>query len=136
MTPLEERFGVWKDRRSCGTCTACCFIFAVPAVPTRDYEWCQHCTPGVGCGIYDARPEDCRAFYCLWRMGFGGDIDRPDRHGVVMDLQVEGDQRVVRVWQPQQLQERKLKSALRMVAQMRDEFGMTTRFEAHGPRGR
>jgi len=141
MTPLEERFEAWKDRRSCGSCTMCCFVFEVPAVPTRDYEWCQHCAVGVGCGIYQDRPRDCASFYCLWRMGFGADEDRPDRHGVVMDLQsklVDG-QVVVRVWRPRQLQERRLKSAARSVREVADALakdGHEVRLESHGPRRR
>jgi len=139
MTPLEERFEVWKDRRSCGSCTMCCYVFEVPAVATRDYEWCRHCRVGVGCGIYETRPEDCRSFYCLWRMGFGTDEDRPDRHGVVMDLQdrlVDG-QLVVRVWRPRQLQERRLRSAGLMVREVIETLtrdGYAVRAESHGPR--
>ena len=29
-------------------------------------QWCQYCTPGRGCGIYDSRPDYCRAFQCEW----------------------------------------------------------------------
>jgi hypothetical protein len=29
-------------------------------------RWCEHCSIGKGCGIYDGRPESCREFSCLW----------------------------------------------------------------------
>lgn len=53
--------------RACGTCSLCCKLMAVPDV-TPHNEWCRHCTPGKGCGIYDRRPEPCRQFDCLWLM--------------------------------------------------------------------
>jgi hypothetical protein len=27
-------------------------------------EWCRHCEPAKGCGIYERRPGECRAFLC------------------------------------------------------------------------
>jgi|SRR5215467_7075712 len=136
MTPLEARFLEWETKRACGSCTGCCFVFEVPGV-TQAYEWCQHCSIGVGCRIYQDRPQDCASFYCLWRMGFGEEEDRPDRHGVVMDLQVEGTDAVIRVWRPKQLQVRKLMSAARMLGEVSEVLrhdGYTVRSESHGPR--
>ena len=55
--------------RSCGTCTLCCKVLAIPEVPTPRDQWCRHCRPGEGCGIYEQRPEPCRTFHCgylLW----------------------------------------------------------------------
>lgn len=52
--------------RSCGTCTLCCKVYTVPAIDKAAGRWCQHCTPGRGCGIYETRPEQCRDFFCLW----------------------------------------------------------------------
>jgi len=137
VTPLEARFAAWEDKRSCGRCTMCCYVFEVAAVPTRGYEWCKHCAVGVGCRIYAARPPECASFYCLWRMGFGTDEDRPDRHGVVMDLQVESGEAVIRVWRPKQLQVRKLRSATRMLREVADALtadGYVVRAETHGPK--
>jgi hypothetical protein len=28
--------------------------------------WCPHCRQSSGCQIYEARPEECRTFDCLW----------------------------------------------------------------------
>jgi hypothetical protein len=51
---------------SCGSCTACCRVFAIPALNKRAGDWCQHCDVGVGCKIYEARPPTCVDFACLW----------------------------------------------------------------------
>jgi hypothetical protein len=138
MNPLEARFAAWRDRRACGTCTACCHVFAVKAVASPQYTWCRECEVGVGCRIYDARPEECRGFYCLWRMGFGTEDDRPDRRGVVLDLQVEaGEALVIRVWRPRHPQERQRRSARRMQREIwealtADGYGPVS-IELHGP---
>ncbi|OCP04477.1 MULTISPECIES: hypothetical protein [unclassified Ensifer] len=58
-TPLAER--------SCGTCTLCCRLPDIDALAKPANAWCQHCTQGQGCRIYDARPQLCRDFLCLWR---------------------------------------------------------------------
>ena len=50
----------------CGTCTACCRVFDVPQVKSPAGEWCTHCAIGKGCKIYEARPEPCVTFTCLW----------------------------------------------------------------------
>ncbi|MEJ0053298.1 MAG: hypothetical protein WDN10_01025 [bacterium] len=76
-----------RETRSCGTCTACCkthsvsgFTFEKPAG-----KWCQHCTPGKGCKIYEDRPRACVLFKCSWLKGIGEEDDRPDRRKVVLD---------------------------------------------------
>jgi Fe-S-cluster containining protein len=52
--------------RDCGTCTLCCKVFQVPALEKPMGKWCQHCSPGRGCGIHETRPAHCRAFHCAW----------------------------------------------------------------------
>lgn len=52
--------------RLCGTCTACCRVFAVPEVSKPLDGWCAHCEPTKGCKIYDTRPTRCVEFQCLW----------------------------------------------------------------------
>ena len=44
----------------------CCKVFKIPALSKPDGKWCAHCTIGVGCRIYQERPEQCRDFICLW----------------------------------------------------------------------
>jgi hypothetical protein len=68
MTTLDPTTIIAKAApgRECGTCTLCCKVFDVPSLNKPMGKWCQHCTPGKGCGIHDTRPEHCRAFNCAW----------------------------------------------------------------------
>jgi hypothetical protein len=51
----------------CGTCTACCRVFAIAEMPEKKAgQWCQHCAVGKGCKVYDERPPTCVEFECLW----------------------------------------------------------------------
>jgi len=74
---------------ACGDCSLCCKVMAIPEIPKDDGVWCQHiCKNHKGCGIYETRPQVCRDFLCMWRMGMTGPGTspkhmRPDRCGVV-----------------------------------------------------
>lgn len=77
--------------RACDGCTACCFLLEVPDVPTPCFEQCPHQREGVGCAVYDQRPEPCADFGCLWIDGkapmFVDDpSDRPDNLGMAFFL--------------------------------------------------
>lgn len=51
----------------CGSCTACCRIYAIAEMPEKKAgDWCKHCDIGKGCKIYDQRPPTCVEFKCLW----------------------------------------------------------------------
>lgn len=50
----------------CGSCTACCRVFAIPLLNKPAGEWCTHCAIGKGCKIYEARPKTCVEFRCVW----------------------------------------------------------------------
>jgi hypothetical protein len=50
----------------CGKCTMCCKLLAVSDLKKPKNKLCEHCKIGVGCKIYDDRPESCEAFKCLW----------------------------------------------------------------------
>ena len=52
----------------CGTCTACCKVFAIAELKKPAGKWCDHCAIGVGCKIYEQRPLTCSSFECLWLM--------------------------------------------------------------------
>jgi hypothetical protein len=52
--------------RSCGSCTLCCKVFAVPEVDSPRSILCKHCDPGKGCSIHLSRPPVCREFFCNW----------------------------------------------------------------------
>jgi hypothetical protein len=79
----------------CGDCRLCCRVLEVKEIEKPFLEWCRHPKRGVGCAIYETRPESCRAFVCTWlasqRAGppDGAPWDRmppelrPDRCGVI-----------------------------------------------------
>ncbi len=75
--------------RACGACTACC---VEPAITVEGFEKlpgvaCPHCTTGLGCAIYDRRPQVCRTYHCLWRsLPYLADEWRPDLSGIMMVL--------------------------------------------------
>jgi hypothetical protein len=50
--------------RSCDGCTLCCKVMEVKEIAKPGGKWCQHCTTGVGCGIYESRPLACSAYVC------------------------------------------------------------------------
>ncbi len=64
----------------------CCTIFEIPEVKKPLNTVCRHAgAPGApGCRIYSHRPEVCRNFECAWKLGLGGDRDRPDELGVLL----------------------------------------------------
>jgi hypothetical protein len=45
----------------------CCKLLRIDELNKPVGRWCSHCAPGRGgCKIYDARPSECRSFYCAW----------------------------------------------------------------------
>lgn len=55
--------------RACGTCTMCCKVYLIEDLAKPAGKWCAHCAIGSGCRIYDTRPQQCRAFDCVWVQG-------------------------------------------------------------------
>jgi hypothetical protein len=61
--------GKQRTGRECGSCSMCCKILPIDDVSgfqKTGNEWCRHCKPGKGCGIYETRPVICQGFGCLW----------------------------------------------------------------------
>lgn len=58
-----------QDGRSCGGCTLCCKVLGIDALSKPKGQWCGHCRTGAGCAIYSERPQECRAFDCLYISG-------------------------------------------------------------------
>ncbi len=81
--------------RTCGDCTLCCKLLAIPVISKKQNEWCQHCSIGKGCGIYEERPQPCRDFECLWLQSDMPEEMRPDRIKAVFGGTKEGDASVV-----------------------------------------
>jgi hypothetical protein len=61
-----ERVETPAPGRECGTCSLCCKVYRIEVLAKPAGEMCRHCLPGKGCGIWETRPQYCRAFYCLW----------------------------------------------------------------------
>jgi hypothetical protein len=58
------------ESKACGTCSLCCKLFDVDWLekPKPAGAWCHHCTPGVGCRIWQSLPQRCADYYCVWRV--------------------------------------------------------------------
>jgi hypothetical protein len=75
----------------CGSCTACCRVFAIPETSKPAGKWCDKCNIGKGCTIYETRPARCVDYECIWLQAkLRGDAQhklpdslRPDRCKVV-----------------------------------------------------
>lgn len=74
---------------SCGNCTLCCKVLAVPELEKPADVPCKHI--GKGCSIYEDRPQSCRDVECLWLLTRNRVMNvtmpastRPDRCGVVV----------------------------------------------------
>lgn len=53
----------------CADCTGCCIVFSVEEVGKAFGEPCRHIGKtlfGVGCTIYENRPDACRKYVCLY----------------------------------------------------------------------
>jgi hypothetical protein len=76
--------------RECGECQVCCIMPSIdkPQIQKVSGSPCCHSLKG-GCGIYESRPDVCRAFFCGWRRlaGVPGDW-RPDKSGVFALVEV------------------------------------------------
>lgn len=44
----------------------CCKAPSIPALNKPEGEWCKRCKIGHGCTQYEARPEACAGYKCLW----------------------------------------------------------------------
>lgn len=72
--------------RQCGGCTLCCKLVPVKELAKPAGVKCEHVRFGKGCAIYPLRPGACRAWACIWRLGYdSGELSRPDRSHLVID---------------------------------------------------
>jgi len=70
----------------CGGCTQCCKLIPVEVLNKPANTWCTHCDIGVGCTIYEDRPDACHDYPCLWNMQHSLPDDlRPDRTHVIFE---------------------------------------------------
>jgi hypothetical protein len=78
--------------KSCGTCSLCCKVFDIPAIEGKTAgKWCDHCTPGSGCGIWPSRPAMCREYFCHWHRDASlGPEWRPDVARFLINNEADG----------------------------------------------
>jgi len=77
--------------RSCGTCTLCCKTMRIEELNKPVGQWCQHCSPGTGCKIYESRPGGCRDFYCAYLLSpHLGEEWKPERSKMVLVIDEDG----------------------------------------------
>ena len=69
----------YMQTRECGDCNLCCKLPSTDF--KKDYEWCSNCEVGVGCKIYETRPQVCRDFSCLWKKGMIEEHLKPNKVG-------------------------------------------------------
>lgn len=90
IRPIEE-----DAPRSCGECSLCCKILAIPEVDSPAGTYCRHAKKGCGCQIYQTRPEPCRVFECLWLKGLVPLAFKPNAIHAVMTTTVDGNNYVI-----------------------------------------
>ncbi len=100
--------------RPCGGCTMCCKVPAIPEIGKAPGAWCEHCEKGLGCRIYDRRPEPCQGFHCLWKVmpDFPEEL-RPDKCKVIWTMSEDGDVAIATTEYPRALQTRRQKALVR-----------------------
>ena len=77
----------------------CCKTMGVVELEKPSGTWCVNCAIGKGCKIYDARPESCRNFTCLWLAGYVPLQFKPDAVRAVITTWPEVDGIVVNLEQ-------------------------------------
>ncbi len=87
---------------NCDGCTTCCKTLKIRELDKPGNTWCQHCKIGVGCGIYDSRPESCRVYECVWLQTQRLDKPiplalRPDKSRVLIGTTNQGEDVVLYV---------------------------------------
>jgi hypothetical protein len=89
--PAPHIFTQAAGGRACGSCTLCCKVIGIGALEKPAGAWCAHCKIGHGCTIYEARPDECRAFFCMWLADRRlGDEWRPDLAKMVVTTADDG----------------------------------------------
>jgi hypothetical protein len=73
--------------RECGECSLCCKVLSIAELSKPAGKWCEHCSPGKGCQIYERRPQECREFACEWLTDLQfGDEWKPSRSKLVLRM--------------------------------------------------
>jgi hypothetical protein len=54
--------------RICGSCTLCCKVLGVTELNKAAGVMCSYAVAGKGCSIRPHRPQQCRQYFCAWRI--------------------------------------------------------------------
>lgn len=77
--------------RACDGCTLCCKVLSIEELRKPKGIWCEHCSVGVECRIYDRRPRECSSFYCgFLQLGFLSEEWRPSKSKIVLVAELDG----------------------------------------------
>ena len=75
--------------RKCGDCVGCCLAPSMRVEPYKELgSQCSEVRNGrkKGCGVYETRPDGCRAYECHWlKNNFLERKHRPDKIGIIFD---------------------------------------------------
>ena len=84
--------------RACNGCTLCCTLLSVEELNKAPGVTCPHCQVGCGCTIHDARPTECRGFYCDYLLNPALNEDwRPARCRIVVSFEDYNNALVIHV---------------------------------------
>jgi hypothetical protein len=84
--------------RQCGSCTLCCKVLSIGELAKPQGKWCSFCKAGKGCLKYEARPDECRYFYCgylSWPVA--GDHWQPSKCKMVIVAELGGSRVAIHV---------------------------------------
>ena len=74
------------QKRTCGSCRACCNVLGIEELKKPCYQWCKHLDQSRGCRIYPTRPPSCAEYQCAWLSNTDLPRElRPDRCGFIID---------------------------------------------------
>ena len=84
--PTAEEVGVRNEPKACAGCTLCCTVLGIGPDGKAPGAPCPYVQTGQGCGIHPTRPDNCRAYQCIWTLADPLDITwRPDVAGFLLN---------------------------------------------------
>jgi hypothetical protein len=84
--PTAQEVGVRTEPKACGDCTVCCTVLGIGPNGKAPGVTCSYARPGQGCGVHPTRPDNCRAYQCIWTWADPLDITwRPDVAGFLLN---------------------------------------------------
>ena len=116
--------------RQCGTCTACCVALEIIELNKPVGVACSYLKPSCDkpCGQYQARPQVCREYQCMWLLGVIPRWAKPNEVGLILGMvPMPEDETILRVIETRPGAAHTLQN-VRMLASLDRNFVV---FEAH-----